>query len=232
MTIVLAIETSQRIGGVAVRDRAGVVHEEMLSPKKRHDDDLMPAIDRVFSRAGLSPVDLRSGAVGISIGPGGFTGLRIAVTTAKLLAETQGAKVIAVPSARVAAQSMKDQSVREIVVALASKGESAWCTRLRRTPTTWPISGERGLRDAATLDLRGIDALCADEFLPPSIRARCEVEHVPIVEPEFEPRACLVLAEEMLAQGHATDPLRLSPLYPREPEAVTIWNRRLKESKT
>ena len=87
--ILLAIETSQRRGGVAVRDAAGDAHTEALAARRVHDVDLIAAVDRLFARLGLEPSDL--GVVGVSVGPGGFTGLRIAVSTAKMFAESLGA---------------------------------------------------------------------------------------------------------------------------------------------
>jgi tRNA threonylcarbamoyl adenosine modification protein YeaZ len=229
MSVVLAIETSQHIGGVAVRDHSGRVEVEMLSPKKRHDDDLMPAIDRLFRRTDLQPRDLE--AVGVSIGPGGFTGLRIAVSTAKMLAETLGANVIGVPTALVAAEStMKDSRAATVIVALASKGETCWCTRLNRHEATWRIASDPGLSDAASLNLTGVDALLGDQYLPPSFRDRCANEGVPVIDPPFDPATCLLIAERLLASGTVTDPLHLLPLYPRQPEAVTIWEARAKDS--
>src|SRR5262245_39572606 len=151
MSILLAIETSQRLGGIAVRAQDGTVHTEMLAPQKRHDDDLLPAIDRLLGRLNLSQGDL--GAVGVSIGPGGFTGLRIAVTTAKMFAEALGAAIIAVPSALVAAESYQGQG--PIIVALSSKGDTCWCTRLHRVNGIWSIVGVPALVDADHLDLDG-----------------------------------------------------------------------------
>src|SRR5436190_12445195 len=125
----------------------------MLSTKKRHDDDLLPAIDRLFARCGFTPRDLSGGgAVGVSVGPGGFTGLRIAVATAKMLAETLDTKLVAVPSALVAAESIRDQT-SEIIVALASKAESFWSTRLERIDYEWRIAGTPTIADANSLSL-------------------------------------------------------------------------------
>ncbi|MFO0875018.1 MAG: tRNA (adenosine(37)-N6)-threonylcarbamoyltransferase complex dimerization subunit type 1 TsaB [Phycisphaerales bacterium] len=95
----LAIETSQRGGGVAVRGRDGSIVEEPL--RDGASAELAVIVDRAVRRAGLSPRDLR--AVAVSIGPGGFTGLRVAIATAKMLSEALGATVVAVPSALVAA---------------------------------------------------------------------------------------------------------------------------------
>ena len=222
------MEISQRVGGVALRDGDGRVHVEMLAPAKRHDDDLMPAIDRVFKRAGRSPRDLAGGCVGVSVGPGGFTGLRIAVTTAKMFAEILGVRLVAVPSALVAAHTTlgDDSSPGEIIVCLACKDESCWCARLRSEAGAWHLVGHPGVHTAKTLEIEGISALLADEFLPEPLRRACEQYGVRVVPPAFDPRACLQIAERMLQQGATIDALALSPLYPREPEAVTLWNAR------
>ena len=53
-----------------MRDGAGNVHVELLKASARHDDELMPAIERLVEKAGLTPRDLE--AVGVSIGPGGY----------------------------------------------------------------------------------------------------------------------------------------------------------------
>ncbi len=45
--VVLAIETSQRKGGVALRDASGAAYVEWVAENLRHDDDLLPAIDRL-----------------------------------------------------------------------------------------------------------------------------------------------------------------------------------------
>ncbi len=222
--ITLVLETSQRSGGVALADRSGAIHVEAIDSTKRHDDDLMPAIDRVVAAAGLTPRDLE--AVGVSIGPGGFTGLRLAVTTAKMLAETLGVKVVAVPSALVATASQAEPTSGDMLVALAGKQDPAWVTRVHIEGGAYRIVGEPGLAIADQLDLHGIEAVIADRYLPPPIREACEEAGVLILEPTFDPAACLRLALAMLEAGKLSDPLTLSPLYPRPPEAVSLWEQR------
>lgn len=224
--VLLAIETSQRKGGVALSDARGGVHVEMLRESQRHDDDLMPAIDRLLTATGLARGDLE--AVGLSIGPGGFTGLRIAVTTAKMFAETLGVTLIAVPSSLVVAETYMSSTDGPILVALASKGETCWLTRLASTAGRWEIQGEPGLVDARQLDLTDITVLLGDRHLPAEIRRKCEQASVPLAEPEFTSEACLNACSYQLASGEKIDPLALSPLYPRPPEAVSLWKKRRK----
>ncbi|MCZ6834265.1 MAG: tRNA (adenosine(37)-N6)-threonylcarbamoyltransferase complex dimerization subunit type 1 TsaB, partial [Planctomycetota bacterium] len=227
LPVLLAIETSQRVGGVALRDREGTIHVEVLNESKRHDDDLMPAIDRMFSKAGLTPRDLE--AVAISIGPGGFTGLRIAITTAKMFAQTLGVKLLAIPSAEVVAQSMEDEA-GPILITLAGKGDNAWITHLVRTNGLWEILGEPGLMDAGQLDLEAITILVADQYLPAAMRKKAQQVGVPIHEPKFDPQACLLVGSRFLQAGLVTEPGNLNPLYPRPPEAVSIWEQRKAKS--
>lgn len=252
MSITLAIETSQRLGSVALCDHTGAVHVEPLSPVKRHDDDLLAAIDRIFARARLSPTDMpggtsetaNGGIVAVSIGPGGFTGLRIAVSTAKMFAEAAGTKIVAVPSALVATESSacwghdasfaahvlrnatQTTAPTAILVALACKGDSCWLTRVVHDGESWAIAGEPGLKHADTLDVQGIAAVLADAYFPEPMRQRCEQSGVSVIEPVFDARACLSIARTYAHRQQFVDPLVLTPLYPREPEAVTLWNQR------
>jgi tRNA threonylcarbamoyl adenosine modification protein YeaZ len=223
--VLLALEASQRTGGVAVRDADGVTRVELMSSASRFDEELLPAIERLYERAGLAPQQTE--AVGVSIGPGGFTGLRIAVSTAKMLAEGVGAKIVAVPSALVAAEAHEGPG--PILVALASKDETAWVTRVARgADDAWAIDGDGALADAAGLNLAGIEAVLADRYLPQAICDRCAEAHVPVVDPAFSPRACLAAAARRLEASATTDPLVLAPLYPRPPAAVSIWELRHK----
>jgi tRNA threonylcarbamoyl adenosine modification protein YeaZ len=222
--IILAIETSQREGAVALRDAGGHDHVEPLLASRRHDDDLMPAVDRMMTRAGLAPRNLD--AVGVSIGPGGFTGLRIAVSTAKMLAMALDVKVIAVPTALVVAEACPPPEAKDgpIIVALSCKRGTFWATRLIRRSASWTIEGEPGLADAETFSLKGAEALIADRYLPDAARKRAA--EVPIIAPRFDALACLSVSARLLAAGQTTDPLKLVPLYPRPPEAVSLRERR------
>lgn len=225
--VILAIETSQREGAVALRDGAGEVHAEPLLENRRHDDGLMPAVERMMNRAGLVPRDLD--AVGVSIGPGGFTGLRIAVSTAKMLAMALDVKVIAVPTALVVAEGCSSEEVKDgpIIVALSCKRGSFWATMLIRQAGEWMITGKPGLADAHTIALEeNTVALVADRHLPDAARERAAAVGVPIFEPSFDARACLAVSARLLAAGKTMDPLKLAPLYPRLPEAVSLWERR------
>jgi len=226
--VILAIETSQRTGSVAVRRSDASVDCETLRTTTRHEDDLLPAIDRLLKRNRISRAELS--AVGVSIGPGGFTGLRIAVATAKLLAEVLGVQIVAVPSALVAAEPRDEPG--PMAVALACKRGWFWLTRLVRDADNdgpWRIDGKPEMTDAAQADVRDVRVLLADRHLPDAMRDRCDREGVALIEPTFAATACLAVAHRMLRRGETVDPLSLAPLYARQPEAVRLWRSRHEE---
>lgn len=49
---------------------------------------------------------------------------------------------------------------------------------------------------------------------------------MPVIEPKFDAAALLAVSARRLAAGETADPLTLAPLYPRPPEAVSLWERR------
>ncbi len=224
-TIFLGIETSNPsaavVGepggpGVALaRVSKGVIESlavEMLDPQAPHDANLIPAIDRLFSTSSLRPRDVR--AIAVSVGPGGYTAVRVGVTTAKFIAEATGARCYAVPSPCVVAARVQNQG-EPFAVALGAKDDTVFLTRfgVDRRPMD---SGKLSTAADLPTDLR---LLIADRFLPISFRDRAAALGARIVTPCFDPLACVEVAQAT----SPIDPVLLLPLYPREPEAVTKW---------
>lgn len=241
LPVMLAIEISQREGGVALRDGSGRIEAQALSSARAgdraapgrgraggHDRELMPAVDRLFKRMQLRPNDLR--IVAVSIGPGGFTGLRIALSAAKTFGEVLGISLVAVPSALVAVQTAVE-SPGPIGVALASKRGEFWDTRLDRAGDGhWAIIGTPGLARSDTFDPSGLHALIADAYLPEAARRRCDEAGLPVIDPVFDPVACLACGWRLFQRGETTTPAELLPIYPRPPEAVSLWEKRAEKS--
>lgn len=194
-----------------------------LDASRAHDDRLIPTIDALCRGHAVRPRDLTD--IAVSAGPGGYTGLRIAVTTAKMLAEVTGARAVGVPSALVAARRV-DHAGRAFAVAISSKGESTYLSAFA------PRADGAGVVEALdagrlvtadelgpALAAAGARLLVADRFLPAPIRARAEALGVAFQGPRFDPLACAEAAMSLAP----VEPAALLPFYPREPEAVTKW---------
>ena len=219
---VLAIEASQRTASVAFRAVVGgAVHQVAVpAPDARHDH-LMASIDAAVRAAGCGAADI--GLVAVSIGPGGFTGLRVACATAKAIAEVTGCRLVAVPSSLSAARAaVRERALTDgpCTVVLAAKGADAWCAEVE-VRSGMPAERSAGL---ATALAPGGGPVLADEHLPDGWTATAGQRG--LLRPSWTAVACLEAGEALgAAVGHC-DPLRLMPIYPRQAEAVTLWEAR------
>ncbi|MNB82306.1 tRNA threonylcarbamoyladenosine biosynthesis protein TsaB [compost metagenome] len=80
----LALDTSTAILGVAITEDGRVLHEINASGERNHSVHLLPIIEQAMQASGTDASMLKGIAAGI--GPGSYTGTRIAVSTAKTLA--------------------------------------------------------------------------------------------------------------------------------------------------
>ena len=104
--LVLAIETSSRIGSVAIAVGKKILAETTFSAPIRHSAEIFPAIGDILERFNRKPDKIEQ--IHISAGPGSFTGLRIAVTLAKTMHLANAAKIIAVDTLDVIAANAND----------------------------------------------------------------------------------------------------------------------------
>ena len=93
---VLAFDTSSKALSLAILEDKQVLAETMINIKKNHSITLMPAIDFLMGSLDWTPKDLDR--IVVAQGPGSYTGLRIAVATAKTLAHTLKIELVGVSS--------------------------------------------------------------------------------------------------------------------------------------
>lgn len=106
---ILALETTERIASLAALDGSQVLLAKRLHPTRRSAQTLISGIDGLLHEVGWRPADIQ--LIGLTIGPGSFTGLRIGVTVAKTLAYVTGAEVLGVNTLEViAAQCSTDSA--------------------------------------------------------------------------------------------------------------------------
>ena len=93
--LILGIDTSTKICTCSIFDSEnGVIAETSLSVKKNHSNIVMPIIDNLFKISDLIINDIDK--IAVAIGPGSFTGVRIALGIAKGLAMALNKPLIAV----------------------------------------------------------------------------------------------------------------------------------------
>ena len=92
----LAVSTSAKIPSAALLDDAGDIALLCDTTAKPHSVSLMPLVDELLEKNGLSACDIDVFAV--DIGPGSFTGVRIGVSAVNAMAFASGKRIVPVPS--------------------------------------------------------------------------------------------------------------------------------------
>ncbi len=118
--IEIALEASGRPGSVAARSGERLLELE-LSKESAHASDLMGALDGLFQKLDAKPGELSSVFVGV--GPGSFTGLRVAIATAQGLARGTNARMRGVPSFEAFAFSALEPGQEAFIVCDAYSSE-------------------------------------------------------------------------------------------------------------
>ena len=93
---IAAFDTSSKALSLAILEDKQVLAETTINIKKNHSITLMPAIDFLMASLDWTPKDLDR--IVVAEGPGSYTGLRIAVATAKTLAHTLNIELIGMSS--------------------------------------------------------------------------------------------------------------------------------------
>jgi tRNA threonylcarbamoyl adenosine modification protein YeaZ len=116
--LILAVETSGRLGSIALAQGSKLLSENRFSGPMRHSAEIFPAIIDLLSRFDKKPDQIEQ--IYISAGPGSFTGLRIAVTLAKTLALANRTKIVAVDTLDVIAANVLLSPPSSVISPLSS----------------------------------------------------------------------------------------------------------------
>ena len=234
--LILAVETSTSTGSVALAEASlpdgswRIVGETTLNLSETHSSRLMPTIDRLFQETSRSIREVRGIAVGL--GPGSFTGLRIAVATVKGLAFSLGVPVTGIPTLDALAQNISfasspvcpvlDARKKEVYAALfRGDGEG----QPQRTGDYWVLSPEDLCsRITERTILVGSGAAVYAGIFREKLGPRAA-----FAPPELSfPRASAVarLSLPSFLRGRTLDLRTFGPLYVRRSEAEIHWERK------
>lgn len=206
--LVLALDTSSaavtagivEVGADAVTERASRVHVNA----RGHGELLAPGIAGCLRDVDATPRDLA--AIVAGLGPGPFTGLRVGLVTAAVMAETLGIPAYGVCSLDAIAAAAQDES--DLLVATDARRKEVYWAR-------YDAAGERvdgpHVARPADVPLDGITSIAgAGGRLYAFDRQRLDVDHPPVL-------ALAALAADRI-RVHAPSE-QLTPLYLRRPDA-------------
>ncbi|MBI2092464.1 MAG: tRNA (adenosine(37)-N6)-threonylcarbamoyltransferase complex dimerization subunit type 1 TsaB [Deltaproteobacteria bacterium] len=120
---VLSFDTSTSSGSVSVLDNFKVVAADSYLAESSHAEILFNVIDKILESSGLKIADVD--AIGVAIGPGSFTGLRIGLAAAKGLARANNKALVGVSSLEAIACGLPEKHPDKIIVPCidAKRGE-------------------------------------------------------------------------------------------------------------
>ncbi|MHC4758885.1 MAG: tRNA (adenosine(37)-N6)-threonylcarbamoyltransferase complex dimerization subunit type 1 TsaB [Planctomycetota bacterium] len=136
--LILTVETSGRFGSVAIAKGKEIKAEIAFQRPLQHSAEIFPTIQKILDNCKEKAKNL--GHVYLSIGPGSFTGLRIAVTIAKIMHLTNNTKIISVDTLDVIAQNANEFESDKIAVILDAKRGQFFTGVYERTRNSESIS--------------------------------------------------------------------------------------------
>lgn len=226
----LAIETSGTFGGAAIGRGDEVLAVARFRAPRNHAREFLPCVDQAAREAGIGPSQIR--VVYVSIGPGSFTGLRIGLAGARMLALANHTAVVGVGSLQVVAQNafLADPVPDRVVVMLDAKRNHVYAGGFALVDGVYETRDEAVEADpAALLSGQGTIAVLGEGLLVSAHRAAAESAGVRILEEKlFLPRPEIVyrLGRRRYLRGERDEPRTLVPLYIRPPEAEERWEKR------
>lgn len=127
----IAVETSCRAGGIALATGERILCVEAFEAGRRHAAQLVPRLCRTLQEHRLAPGDLDE--LYVSAGPGSFTGLRVGITVARTLAQTnRSLRCVAVPTPACVAENVRELAWRNLAVILDARKDLVHATLFRR----------------------------------------------------------------------------------------------------
>ena len=212
--MLLAVDTSTAQVGLAVYDGAQVIGEYAWRSRQRHTVELAPAIHELLTRCGLAMDELR--ALGVALGPGSFTSLRVGLSLVKGFAFARGLPLIGIPTLDILAAAQPLSRMPLLAAIQAGRGRLAggW---YRRSKGGWKAKGPARVMTAKGLveEVNSPAIVCA-ELTAEERRILAGNPEIQLVSPAGSVRRPAVLAEQAWKRwqaGDVDDGPTLAPIY-------------------
>jgi tRNA threonylcarbamoyladenosine biosynthesis protein TsaB len=224
---ILAFDTATDSVSVAVGRDGEALASLRVAAGRTHAERLAPAIRTVVGEAGLR-LD-RLSAIAVGVGPGRFTGLRVGVTTAKVMAQALRIPVVGIGSLDLVAYPLR-HARRDVVAVIDARRREVFWARYRPVPGGLERLGDESVDSptdvAAELQAAGREVLFAGDGVHRYREVFDELEHAEWAGPAFGAPSALALLELATARVHREEFVaahELAPRYLRESDAVINW---------
>jgi tRNA threonylcarbamoyladenosine biosynthesis protein TsaB len=147
--MLLAIDTSTAQIGLALYDGATMTGELLWQSRAHHTEQLAPALAGLLERVSLTVDSIE--AVGVALGPGSFTSLRVGLAFVKGLALARHLPLVGVPTLEIVAAAVPLQERKLAAIVPAGRGRLAvgW---FKPTENGWQAEGLAATTTAEELE--------------------------------------------------------------------------------
>lgn len=216
--MLLAIDTSTPQIGLALFDGHKVIADQNWFSGQMHTVELAPSVIQLLERCGSSIEDIDG--IGVAIGPGSFTSLRVGLSFVKGLSFARNIPVASVNSLDILANGVKINTTAPLYCALpAGRGRHA-CNHYvqnKKGKSLWRANGEQRIMNVQDLaDSIDNDCYLCGDFTEAEKATLNTNDKIELLSPVFAIRRAAVLAylaHYKLRAGDADDAFDLSPNY-------------------
>lgn len=219
--MLLAVDTSTAQVGLAVYDGAQVISEYAWRSSQRHTVELAPAVATLLSRSGLTMDNVQ--ALGVALGPGSFTSLRVGLSLVKGLALARHLPLVGISTLDILAASQPASRMPLLVAIQAGRG---------RLAVSWYKSSKNSWhsKDAARVvsieemmnEIKTSSIVCG-EFTAEDRQRLMSNANVKLTSPAQSVRRPAILAELAWGRwqnGEVDDDATLAPIYLHTAEPI------------
>lgn len=229
--ITLGIETATQAVSVALGGDDGLLGVIEVMQGRRHAEILVPAIEFLCRQSKVAVTEI--GAIGVDIGPGLFTGMRVGIASAKAMAQALEVPLVGISSLDLLAFPLRHTAKVIASVIDARKGEVFYAFYLSSPGGVQRVSEPRAcsIEDFnADVMARGQDVLAVGDG---AHRYRDQfdggVEVADLAHPSAAALVHLARARALRADGGSGGSGGLDavqPMYLRAPDAQINWSTR------
>lgn len=223
----LIVETSGRVGRLGLARGSQLIGERLLDETRRHARDLAPSVADLLHNFGARVRDVA--AIFVSLGPGSYTGLRVGLISAKVLAYAADCALVGVPTFEAIASQSTALSHEFDVISDAQKGK-LYVQRFVAPPGADIVQAQSELTIVAIRDWLALRP-CEVGVTGPGLKIVSQL--LPAKTPTAALDCCEAAVTGVLragwpryVAGQRDDPFRLEPIYLRPSSAEEQWSRR------
>ena len=220
----LSIDTSTRYASVGVSDQGSLIRHCSWHSRYNHSVELLPTVESVL---GLSKVDIRDiDCIIVALGPGGFSSLRVGLSTAKGFGLSLGIPIVGLNTLDIEAYPFRNQYLPVCTMLDVGRGEFATAIYLSGETGWNKVNEDRILSLPDIIDSTKIATLfCGEGLLQIEAELKIGLSELAVTTaqnmPTRHPATLSALGFVKFVEGELSDIYSMEPHYMRRQSITT-----------